>query len=112
MVGTAEPNEGETTLGEQILTWCRAHPSIGRHKTYSPLALRSYHDGSIGIEGTPPDVIALSMTLLTDANLRAVTFDDGVLTIDIAPDKPLRYQALGPAEFDFAIVFERIKDGD
>ena len=105
-----EPNQGVVSLAQQITTWCRAHPSLARHKTYSPLALPLYHDGSIGIDGEPPDVIALDMTLLADANLRACSFADGVLTIDI-PGEPLRYRALGPAEFDFAIVFERIPDG-
>lgn len=105
-----EPTRGIVSLAQQINSWCRAHPSIARHKTYSPLALRSYHDGSIGIEGDPPDVIALSMTLLSDANLRALSFADGVLTIDL-PGGPLRYRALGPAEFDFAIVFARIRGG-
>jgi hypothetical protein len=102
-------NEGIVTLAQQILTWCRVHPSTAHHKAYSPLALHRYADGSIGIEGKPPDVIALSMDLLS-ATLRDVTFDEGVLTIDNAGE-PLRYRALGPTEFDFAIVFERIRDG-
>lgn len=99
----------QDTLAAQITAWCDAHPSIGRHRSYNPLALRRHADGSIGIEGDPPDVIALSMPLLAEADIRYVSFADGVLTID-TPPTPLRYRALGPAEFDFAIVFERIRD--
>lgn len=102
--------EATPGLLEQITTWCEAHPSIRRHRSYEPLTLHRYADGSIGIEGKPPDVIALSVPLLNDAHLRYVTFAEGVLTIDIGGDA-LRYQALGRAEFDFAMVFERIKDG-
>lgn len=102
---------GDGTLLTRITDWCASHPSIGRHRSYGPLALHRYPDGSVGVEGEPPDVIAISMLLLGDANLRYVTFADGVLTIDV-PGSPLRYRALGRAEFDFFIVFERVKEAN
>lgn len=95
-----------SALLETVLAWCDEHPSIGRHRSHEPLTLHRYADGSIGVEGEPPDVIAIGIPLLADASLRYVTFAEGVLTIDI-PQNPLRYRALGPAEFDFAIVFDR-----
>lgn len=97
------------TLLEQVTTWCQEHPSIGRHRSHEPLTLRRHADGSIDVEGHPPDIIAISVGLLSDPALQHATFTDGVLTIDI-PGTPLRYRALGHAEFDFAFVFERIHD--
>jgi hypothetical protein len=81
-------------VGDAVLNWLRAHPHPGEIPAEGGIiSFRRESDGTIGVLGEVPDTIGATIAFLDGALDEYVTFDDGVITLHVAPE-PLRYRPL------------------
>ena len=95
----------DADLLTEILDWCYAHPYDGPLPEFGDLTMRREHD-TVVVEGEPPAILAISGDLLDMAEPRFLSFNDGILAMNVKPE-PLHYRPLGPHPSSRVVVFER-----
>lgn len=94
-----------------VLTWCAEHPWSGKDLHYDDVTFqqRTAEDGTctVSVLGDVPHVMAASTEILEAADPELVSFENGLLVLNVQPAK-LLYQPLYVARAAQSVVFRRV----
>lgn len=94
----------------QVLTWCAEHPWNGDDLPYDDITFQRNYDAdgsyTVSILGDVPDVLAVTTDLLDAADPDLMSFERGLLVLNIQPEK-LLYWPLYVACRAESVVFRR-----
>lgn len=100
----------------EILTWCAEHPWTGGDLTPGDITFQQHYNEAddtrtVSIMGTPPEIMAVSVALLDQADPQLLRFERGLLVLDVQPESVLYeplYVSRRDGLFD-AVVFGRAR---
>jgi hypothetical protein len=95
----------------QILAWCAAHPYVGEDLEPGDITFQQDYDHADGtrtvsVLGEAPQVMAASVNLLEAVDQDLVSFDRGLLVLNVTPR--LLYRPLYVGRRADCVVFERV----
>ena len=96
----------------EVLAWCADHPWTGGDLSVGDLTCQQHYDAetntrTVSVLGAPPQVMAVSVDLLEQADPQFLKFDRGLLAINVLPERML-YEPLYVGWRAELVVFRRV----